>query len=196
MTGRLNEFAGSVTVTAFGSLVAVETCVAVLDCLHHTRHIGRRISATLSAFDPRQELAVDVADLSLAQLLRVSRCPTRLPNEHLGRQVRVLVRALRYALAGELAEVVGVALRSRVHALLLTRGHAQVATSAAAVLLETFERLGLLELLDELHVVLKRVDFARVALGHARVVRRDVVRGAIMGRLGTLRLLATLRGHD
>ena len=93
---------------------------------------------------------------------------TRLPYKDLGGHVGVLVSAavLDQRLARNRLEVVGVALGLRMmDALLLGQG--QMAATAVAilqlVLLQAFERFRLLELLDELHVVLERVDLARVA---------------------------------
>ena len=98
---------------------------------------------------------------------------TRLPYKDLGGHDGVLVSAavLDQRLARNRLEVVGVALGLRMmDALLLGQG--QMAATAIAVLqlvlLQAFERFRLLELLDELHVVLERVDLARVAaLGDA-----------------------------
>ena len=101
--------------------------------------------------------------------------------------------------AGDLFEVVRVAFGGRVvvmvvvmvmvhAAMFFSAGHAQmVAASATIVLklliLKVFERFGLLKLLDELHVVLEGIHFARVAaLGDARILRRYVIRGAVLRR--------------
>lgn len=93
---------------------------------------------------------------------------TRLPYKDLGGHVGVLVSAavLDQRLARNRLEVVGVALGLRMMDALLL-GQSQMAATAVAVLqlvlLQAFERFRLLELLDELHVVLERVDLARVA---------------------------------
>ena len=68
------------------------------------------------------------------------------------------------------------------------------------LILKVFERFGLLQLLDKLHVVLEGIDFARVTtLRHTRILGRDVIRGAILGCLVTLvrgGQFTTFSGHD
>lgn len=164
MARRLDELARHIDIATLHSLVAIQP-VVVLDCLNHSCHVRRRVvvAATLVAFDSGEELAIHVADLGLAHFLGVCSRTALLPNQHLGGHAGKL-RALGDAFARQLAHVVCVALRRRMHTLLLNGRQAKV---SCAVLLQTLERLCLLELLDELHVVLKRVNFARVALRDA-----------------------------
>ena len=117
--------------------------------------------------------------------------------------------ALNQRFAGDLFEVVCVAFRGRVvmmHAMFFT-SHAQMMPASTTIvlkllILKVFERFGLLKFLDELHVVLKRINFARVTtLSNARILRRYVIRGAILRRLVPTSLVrsgqfATLCGHN
>lgn len=76
---------------------------------------------------------------------------------------------LSECLSRKLLQVVCIALASRMHAYRYLLLHAQ-ATTYLLLVLKALERICLLELLDELHVVLQRVHLASVTFVDSRVL--------------------------
>ena len=83
MTGRLDELARlPIAISRLcrrPARIPVQTVVRLLDRLQHALHaLLLGCIAALSSLDACQKLAVDVADLRLAQLLGVSACRSAL----------------------------------------------------------------------------------------------------------------------